>query len=60
MTAVTVRVEDEPAVIDEGLAEICTVGAGLVVTVSVTDAVALPPLPVAVAVYVVVVDGLTV
>ena len=46
--ATTVRVDDDPAVIDEGLAPMLTVGAGR--TVTCTDAVAVPPCPVATAV----------
>lgn len=57
--AVTVRVDEPPDAIDAGLAVICTVGAGLAETVTVTVAVALPPELVAVAVYVVDDAGLT-
>ena len=57
--AVTVRVEEAPELIDAGLAVIWIVGAGFAVTLIVAVAVALPPLPFAVAVYVVVVAGLT-
>ena len=49
--ALTVSVEDPPEAIEDGLAEMLTVGADAMVTVAV--AVALPPVPVAVAVYVV-------
>jgi hypothetical protein len=56
--ALTVSVEDPPEAIEDGLAEMLTVGADAMVTVAV--AVALPPVPVAVAVYVVdAVVGLT-
>jgi hypothetical protein len=48
LAAVTVNVEDPPAVIDVGLAVMPTVGAAVTVTVAV--AVVLPPAPVAVAV----------
>jgi hypothetical protein len=59
--AVTVRMDELPAVIEVGLAVIVTVGAWfpVVVTVTVAVAVADPPAPVAVAVYVVVWEGLT-
>lgn len=60
--AVTVKTEELPLVIVVGLALIVTVGApddSLVVTVIVADAEAVPPDPVAVAVYVVVEVGLT-
>jgi hypothetical protein len=57
--AVTVKVDEEPAVIDIGLATIFTVGAVAAATFIVKVAVVVPPGPVAVAVYVVVVVGLT-
>lgn len=59
MTAVTVKVDELPEVIELGLAVICTVGAGFGVTDTVTVAEIVPPSPVAVAVYVVVEAGLT-
>ncbi len=49
-SAVTAKVDDPPAVIDAGEAVICTVGAGLGVTVTMELAVALPPGPFAVTV----------
>ena len=55
----TVNVEELPAVIDIGLARIFTVGVMAAATVTVDEAVLAPPGPVAVAVYVVVVVGLT-
>lgn len=58
--AVTVTTEELPLVMDVGLATTVTVGADvLTVMVIVTDAVAVPPAPVAVAVYVVAEVGLT-
>jgi hypothetical protein len=58
--AATVRVDEPPAVIEPGFAVIVTVGGAggvdVMVTVAVADAV--PPAPVAVAVYVVVAFGL--
>jgi hypothetical protein len=57
--AVTVSVEELPGLIDIGLARIFTVGAVAAATVTVEFAVDVPPGPVAVAVYVVVVAGLT-
>jgi hypothetical protein len=42
-TAETVRIEELPAVIEVGFALICTAGAALVVTVTVTLAVTLLP-----------------
>ena len=57
--AVTVRVDELPATIVAGFAEMVTVGAGFADTVTVVVAVAVPPGPVALAVYVVVTDGLT-
>jgi hypothetical protein len=50
--AVTVNVEEPPAVIEAGEAEIVTVGAGFEVEVTVTVALAeeIPPAPVAAAV----------
>lgn len=59
LRAVTVSVDELPALMDAGLAVISIVGAGFAVTVTVAVAVTVPPLPVAVAVYVVVVAGLT-
>jgi len=60
--AVIVRIDELPAVIDEGVAVIVTVGVADPAdeTVMVEFAVAEPPGPVAVAVYVVVAAGLTV
>jgi hypothetical protein len=55
--AVTLRVEDPPALIELGVAVTVTFGAGAAVTVTVAVDVALPPAPVAVAVYVVVTVG---
>jgi hypothetical protein len=49
LLAVTVRVEELPAVIEVGLAAILTVGGGLV-SVTVAVAEAFPPVPAAVAV----------
>jgi hypothetical protein len=57
--AVTVNVDAPPGAIDIGLAKILTVGAVAVATWMVDAAVVVPPGPVAVAVYVVVVVGLT-
>jgi hypothetical protein len=48
--AVTVKVDELPAVIEVGLAVIATVGAGPAVTVTVAVADVFPPAPVAVAV----------
>jgi hypothetical protein len=62
LVALTVKVEELPAVIDAGLAEIATVGVpGVTTAVTVTPATAdaFPPAPVALAVYVVVALGLT-
>ena len=64
LVAVKVRVEEPPAVIDVGLAVMLTVGAGGGVTpddetARVMLAVVLPSRPLAVAVYDVVVLGLT-
>jgi hypothetical protein len=59
LVAVTVKMDELPAVIDVGLAVIVTVGAGLGVTVTVAVAEVFPPAPVAVAVYVVVALGVT-
>jgi hypothetical protein len=57
--AVTVKMDESPDVIDVGLAEMLTVGAaGTTVTVAALVEV-FPPVPVAVAVYVVVAVGLT-
>ncbi len=55
----TVSVEEPPERIDDGLALMLTVGAAAAVTVTVAVAEALPPVPLAKAVYVVVFDGLT-
>jgi hypothetical protein len=54
-----VRMEEAPGAIDVGLAEIVTVGGGFADTVTVAVADALPAEPVAAAVYVVVLVGLT-
>jgi hypothetical protein len=60
LLATTVSVEELPALMEVGLAEMLTVGGTeFAVTVTVAVAVALPPPPVAVAVYVVVAAGLT-
>jgi hypothetical protein len=48
--AVTVKVDEPPAVIEAGLALMVTVGAGAAVTVTVVFAEAFPPVPVAFAV----------
>jgi hypothetical protein len=58
-TAVTVKVDELPAVIELGLAVMVTVGAGFGVTVTVVLAETVPPAPVATAVYIVVAAGLT-
>jgi hypothetical protein len=58
--AVTVSVDEVPAVIVAGLALIVTVGGVMLPpTETTTWAVAVPPAPVAVAVYVVVAPGVT-
>jgi hypothetical protein len=58
--AATVSVDEPPAVIEAGFAEIVTVGADAVtVTVAVAVAGDVPAAPLAVAVYVVVAAGLT-
>jgi hypothetical protein len=62
LLAVTVKVEELPAVIDVGLAEIATLGipgGGAAVTVTIATADAFPPAPDTLAVYVVVALGLT-
>ena len=59
LVAVTVRMEELPAVIDVGLEAIVTVGRTAGPRVTVAVAVVVPPAPVAVAVYVVVAVGLT-
>jgi hypothetical protein len=59
LVAVTVNKDELPAVIDAGLAVMATVGAGFGVTVMVVDCELFPPGPVAVAVYIVVLAGLT-
>jgi len=59
LTAVTVSVEVWPAFTEVGLAEICTVGAGLGVTVTVAVVLTVVPPPLAVAVYFVVAEGVT-
>ncbi len=59
LVADTVRVEELPATIVIGLAVMATVGFGFDETVTVAVADALPPGPVAFAVYVVVAVGLT-
>jgi hypothetical protein len=62
LVAVTVKVEELPALIEVGLAEMATVGipgATAAVTVTLATAEAFPPAPVALAVYVVVALGLT-
>jgi predicted tellurium resistance membrane protein TerC len=60
LVAVTVNVDELPDVIEVGFAVIVTVGAEFVVTVTVAVAEVVPPAPVAAAVYVAVVAGLTV
>jgi len=62
LAATTVRVDEAPAATVEGLAERVTVVAAGALTVTVAEAVAgvVPAPPVAVAVYVVVADGVTV
>jgi hypothetical protein len=60
LVAVTVNVLVLPETIVAGLATIVTIAAAGGTTVTVAVAEALPPLPVATAVYVVVVAGLTV
>jgi predicted tellurium resistance membrane protein TerC len=57
--AVTVKVDTFPEIIEVGFAVMLTVGMGFGVTVTVTFAEVLPPTPVAAAVYVAVVAGLT-
>ena len=59
MVALIVSVDELPAPIAVGLAVMLTVGAGLAATVTVAVAETFPATPVAVAVYVVVLDGLT-
>jgi hypothetical protein len=59
LVALTVNVEELPAVMDIGFATRFTVGALVAVTVIVDAAVVVPPSPFAVAVYVVVVVGVT-
>ena len=59
LVAVTLKLLEPPAVIEDGVAVIVTEGAGLALTVTVAVSVTVPPAPVAVAVYVVVVVGLT-
>jgi hypothetical protein len=48
--AVTVKVDDAPALTEVGLAAMMTVGAGLAVTVKAITADAFPPIPDATAV----------
>lgn len=57
--AVTVKVDEFPEMIEAGLAVMLTVGVGFGVTVTVALAEVFPPLPMALAVYVVVTAGLT-
>jgi predicted membrane-bound spermidine synthase len=61
LVAATVNVDDPPGLIDVGLAAMVIVGEGVVEDpkVTVVDAEVFPPAPIAVAVYVVVVVGLT-
>jgi hypothetical protein len=59
LVALTVNVDEFPAVMDAGFAVMLTVGAAAGTTVTVAVAEALPPAPVAVAVYVVVAAGVT-
>ena len=49
-TAVTVKVDELPDIIDPGLAVIFTVGLGFGVTVTVVTAEVFPPIPEAIAV----------
>ena len=58
-TAVTVKVDELPDVIEAGSAVMVTVGAGIAVTDTIAMAEAWPPAPFATAVYVVVAAGLT-
>jgi hypothetical protein len=58
--AVTVRVDELPETMEPGLAPMVTVGGGFGVTVTVAIAEIFPPAPVAVAVYVIVEEGLTI
>jgi hypothetical protein len=60
LVAATVKRDELPSVMDFGLATMVTVGVGGCMTVTATDAVAVPPAPVAVTVYVAVLVGLTV
>jgi hypothetical protein len=59
--ATTVSAEELPCTTELGLATIVTVGAGAGAAATVTETTedAFPPLPVALAVYVVVADGVT-
>ena len=50
LLAVTVRIEEPPSEMEEGFAEIVTVGGGRIVTLTVTLLEVVPPGPVAVAV----------
>ena len=50
MVAATVKRDELPSEIDWGLAAMVTVGVGGCMTVTATDAVAVPPVPVAVTV----------
>jgi hypothetical protein len=60
LVATTVKVDELPNAIDCGLAAMVTVGVGGCMTVTAADAVAVPPAPVAVTVYVAFLVGLTV
>jgi hypothetical protein len=59
LVAVTVNMDELPGVMDIGLARIFTVGAVAAATMMVDEAVVVPPGPEALAVYVVVVVGVT-
>jgi hypothetical protein len=59
LVAVTVKMDELPAVTAVGFAAIVTVGAGFAATVTVAVAEVFPPAPLAVAVYVVVTGGET-
>lgn len=59
LTALTVRTDELPTVMDVGFAVMLTVGGAVAVTVSVALAEVVPPRPVAPAVYVVVEVGWT-
>jgi hypothetical protein len=60
LVAVTVNVDELPNAIDCGFAAMVTVGVGGCMTVTKADAVAVPPAPVTIAVYVAFLVGLTI